>query len=195
MRAKLVKGTYDYILNINCFENFVEFLISKDFNDIINTFIIISFILFDSNEDNREIIKNIFVNKIILYYVYFAFIKSNNIDNMDTFVTNNKKEIEKALELFRLKYEICLLLFIENEKNSNINLKIEEIIRYIKFYPDFHFIADSLKKVNYIEYIKTQYIEIPGFNLIINLPENGIDFLYKVNRLCCMYCHQNYLYS
>ena len=53
---------------------------------------------------------------------------------MDTFVANNKTEIEKALELFRLKYEICLLLFNENEKKTNINLNLEGIIRYIKFY-------------------------------------------------------------
>jgi hypothetical protein len=73
----IIHETFNDILNIASFENFVELLLSKDFNDIINTFIIISFILFDSNEDNREIIKNIFLNKILLYYVYFAFIKSN----------------------------------------------------------------------------------------------------------------------
>jgi len=190
----IIHETFNDILNITRFENFVELLLSKDFNDIINTFIIISFILFDSNEDNREIIKNIFVNKIILYYIYFAFIKSNNNYNIDIFVTNNKIEIIKALELFCLKYKICLLLFNENENNTNININLDQIIGFIKLYPDFNYLADSVKKNKYIEYIKKQYLEIPSFNLI-NLPENGIDFLYKTNKLSCLYCNKKYLYS
>ena len=37
-------------------------------------------------------------------------------------------------------------------------------------------------------------MEIPSFSLI-NLSENGIDFLYKTNKLSCLYCKKKYLYS
>ena len=43
-----------------------------DFCDIINKYIITSFILFDANEENKEKIKNIFQNKILIYFIYIA---------------------------------------------------------------------------------------------------------------------------
>ena len=52
---------------------------------------------------------------------------------------------------------------------------------------------NSANKDKYISRIKEQYIEIPEFN-IINLPENGIEFLNKANG-CCFYCHKKDLSS
>ena len=75
---------------------------------------------------------NIFKNKILIYFIYIAFIKSNNNDNVDNFFVNNKTEIKKALDLYYLKYKICLLLFDENDENIKNNISLEQIILSIK---------------------------------------------------------------
>ena len=48
-----ILNLFDKILKINSVENFEEFLINYDFCDIINKYIIISFILFEANEENK----------------------------------------------------------------------------------------------------------------------------------------------
>ena len=163
-----------------------------DFSFIINIFIAISFILFDSNEENKEKIKNIFKNKILLYFIYIAFIKSNNNDNFEKFITDNN-ELKKALELYYLKYKICLLLFNEKEENINININLEEIISSVKSNPDFIKLVNSAGKNNYLEHIKEQCLEIPEFN-IIELPDRGLEFLNQTNGNC-FYCNKKNLSS
>ena len=143
-------------------------------------FIIISFILFDCNKENIKIIKNIFNTNISLYFIYMCFIKFNN-NNIDKFLSDNISEIKKALELYYLKYKICLLLFNEKEEHSNIPLEL--ILPYLKGNMNFIKMIISTKKNNYLQRVKEQYLEIPEFK-IINLPESGIEFLNKINGNC-----------
>ena len=188
-----VLHSFDEILKINCVENFENMLINNDFNNIINKCIIVSFILFDSNEANREKIKNIFQNKILLYFIYISFLKSNNNDNIDKFVTENKAEIKKAMDLYCLKYKIFLFLLNEKEEDININFNLDQIIPVIKSNPDFIYLIKSTKKDSYLANIKDQYLEIPEFK-IIDLPESGIEFLNKISGPC-FYCHKKNLSS
>ena len=177
------------INNINIFE---ELLIDNNFNGIINKYIMTSFILFDSNEENKEKIKNIFKNNISLYFIYITFIKSGS-DSMELFIKYNKHDIKKALDLFLLKYKICLLLFNEKEENIDSNLFSNEIISLIKSNEDFISLINSANKDKYITQIKKQYMGIPEFN-IINLPDNGIEFLNNING-SCSYCQKKNLHS
>ena len=169
-------------------------LIYFNFFDIINIFIMFSFILFDSNEQSKEKIKNIFQNNILLYYVYVSFIKNKkNKENIDSFLTNNKEKLKNVLDLFLLKYKICLLLFNEEEENINNNISIEQIIPFIKSNLYLINSLNSAPKDNYISRIKELYIGIPEFN-IINLPESGVEFLNRTNGNC-FYCHKKNLSS
>ena len=177
------------INNINIFE---ELLIDNNFNGIINKYIMTSFILFDSNEENKEKIKNIFKNNISLYFIYITFIKSGS-DSMELFIKYNKHDIKKALDLFLLKYKICLLLFNEKEENIDSNLSSDEIISLIKSNEDFISLINSANKDKYITQIKKQYMGIPEFN-IINLLDNGIEFLNKING-SCSYCQKKNLHT
>ena len=181
------------ILRIDNLEYFEELLINNDFCDIINKYIMTFFILFDSNEKNKEKIENIFQIKFLVYFIYITFIKSNNNDNIDNFITNNKPEIKKAIDLFCLKYKICLLLFNEKEENINIKISYHYIISLIKSNSDFINLLNSRKKDNYLLNIKEQYMSIPIFD-IINLPENGLEFLSKEIGYC-FYCHKKNLSS
>ena len=120
--------------------------------------------------------------------------KSNNNDNVDKFFENNKTEIKKALDLYYLKYKICLSLFNEKDENIKNNISLEEIILSIKSNPDLIYLINSTKKEYYLPRIKEQYLEIPKFK-IINLPDNGIEFLNKANNECCLYCKKKNLSS
>ena len=181
------------IFKIDSVEIFEQYLMNYDFSDIINKFIIISFIFFDSNDENWEKIRNIFINKILIYFIYIAFIQSNEKD-IDYFFNNNKSEIQKAIELCSLKYKICLLLFDEEEEYLNINIPIESLILFLKSNSDFLYLIKSKNNENNLLHIKSQYMEIPKFK-IINLPEKGLQFLNEYNG-DCFYCHKKgtYLY-
>ena len=190
--SNYISKLIEKILKINNKDIFEELLIENDFCDIINKFIIICFILFDPNEENKEKIKNIFKNNILLYYIYVTFLKSNN-DDIEKFLDYNKIELKDALDLFDLKYKICLLLFNEKEGNINFDKSLEEIINSIKTNSDFIYLINSIKKDSYISCIKNQYLRIPEFNIII-LPESGIEFLNKTN-INCIYCKKKNLSS
>ena len=178
------------IAKIDNFEIFEKLLTNYDFNDIINIYIIISFIFFDSKEENVNKIKHIFKKKISLYYIYIAFIKNNN-NNIDKFLSDRETDIKKALELFYLKYKICFLLLNENEEKINISLEL--ILPYLKGNSDFIEMIDSTRKKNYLSNIKDVYLEIPEFK-IINLPESGIEFLNRT-IVICLYCKKKCLSS
>ena len=183
------------IVKLEFYENFEELFTNFPFCYIVNKYIITSFILFESNEENRQKIKNIFRNKILLYLFCVAFIKNNTNETFEEFLSNNKMEFKKLLELFNLKYRICLSLFDEKEENLNLNISIEEVISLIKSNSD---IINSInlpliKKKNLQVIIKEQYLDIPGL-LLIDIPESGIEFFHKANG-DCFYCHKKYLYS
>ena len=182
---------FEDIIKINDFEIFEKLLINYGFNDIINIFIIISLILFDCNIENIKIIKNIFNKNISLYFIYMCFIKFNNND-IDKLLSDNISEIKKALELYYLKYKICLLLF--NEKvEEHTNIPPELTLPYLKGNMNFIKMIISTKKNNHLQRVKELFLEIPEFK-IINLPERGIEFLNKVTGNC-LYCNKKYLNS
>ena len=182
-----------FINNITCIEKFEEKIMQSDFCDIVNSFIMLSFIFFKQNKENREVIQSIFLYKILVYYIFIAFIKNNNDDDIDQFFINNALEIKKAIDLFLLKYKIFLLLFNEEEKNINIVITLDQIKPFIINNTDFLYLKNSIKINNYLSHIKEQYLEIPVLK-IIDLPEKGIDFINIMNREC-MYCHDKNLSS
>ena len=181
------------ILKVNKVENFEDLLIKYDFGYIINIYIIIAFILFESNEENKEKIKIIFQSKFLIYFIYIAFIKDNNNGIIDKSFLNNKTEIKKAFDLYYLKYKIFLLLYNEKEENINININLEQIMSIIKSNPDFIYLINSPKKDSYLSYLKEQFLEIPEFK-IINLPENGIEF-FNMSNGYCSYCNKKNIVS
>ena len=167
---------------------FEELLTNYSISDIINKFIIISVIFFQINEENKEKIRIFFENKVLPYLVFIIYIKSNS-DNFDDFLMNNKEELEKALELYKLKYKICFLLLDEKEENIKINISLENISSFIKSNTTFVNLFQNAKNI----LLKEQYLEIPKLNLI-NLPERGIEFLNRKNS-SCSYCNKKNLSS
>ena len=183
-----ILNTFDDILklinlfkfdNINYFE---ELLTNFNISDVINKFIIFSAIIFEANEENKNKIRLFFERKILLYLTFIAYIKSNR--NLDDFLVNNKEELEKSLELYKLKYKICFLIFDEEEENIKINISLEEISTFIKSNTTFINLNQSTK----INSIKEQYLQLPELNLV-SLPQRGIEFLNRKNANC-FYCHK-----
>ena len=120
--------------------------------------------------------------------------KSNSL-HFEDFITNNETELEKLLDLYKLKYKIILLLFDEKEENINLNISLEEEISFIKSNSSLINLINSIKtKNNNLSIqIKEQYLDIPKIN-IVNLPESGIEFFQRTN-INCLYCHQQSLSS
>ena len=189
-----ILSLFDKILKINSVENFEELLINFDFCDIINKFIITSFILLEPNEGSKQKIKNVFENKILIYFIFIAFMKNDNNDNIDKLLDNNKTEIKNALDLYYLKYKIFFLLLNEKEENIKNNISLEQIISSLKSNSDFNYLINSTKKDKFLNHIKETYLGIPEFT-IINFPENIMEFLNKVNNECCLYCKKKNLSS
>jgi hypothetical protein len=125
---------------------FEELLTNYSISDIINKFIIISAIFLQINEENKEKIRIFFENKILPYLIFITYIKSNS-DNFDDFLMNNKTELEKALELYKLKYKICFLLLDEKEENIKINISLENISSLIKLNTTFANLFQNIKKI------------------------------------------------
>ena len=171
------------LLQIDNIQNLEESLSLFSISNVINKFIIISIILFEPNEENKEKIKNYFYNNILPYLIYITYMKYNNHD-LDEFITNNKEELKKAIDLFNVKYRICLLLFQEKEENINLTESLEEIISFIKSNSNFINLYQS-KKNNFPQ---PEFLSIPEFKLV-NIPERGIEFLNKANG-DCIYCHK-----
>ena len=180
--------------NIDNFNNIEDHLIDTPVSTFINNFIINCIILLEPNESNKSQIKILFKNKILLYLFYAAFVKSNSL-HFEDFITNNETELEKLLDLYKLKYKIILLLFDEKEENINLNISLEEEISFIKSNSSLINLINSIKtKNNNLSIqIKEQYLDIPKIN-IVNLPESGIEFFQRTN-INCLYCHQQSLSS
>ena len=174
------------IENVKIFE---EFLNIFPINEIINRFIIISVILLNSSKENREKIKNIFNQIILPFIIYIAFNKSND-KTFEDYMNNNKIELTKVIELYKLKYKIFLLLFNEIEEDINLNISFDQILLYIKSNQYFNGLYqtknDNFSKIE-------QNLELPELNLA-KLPQKGIDFLNMTNRYC-FYCHKRNLSS
>ena len=143
----------------------------------------------NSSKENREKIKNIFNQIILPFIIYIAFNKSNDI-TFEDYMNNNKIELTKVIELYKLKYKIFLLLFNEIEEDINLNISFDQILLYIKSNQYFNELYqtknDNFSKIE-------QNLELPELNLAI-LPQKGIDFLNMTNRYC-FYCHKRNLSS
>ena len=184
---KILNAFDDIFKLINLFkidnvQYFEELLTNFTISDIINKFIIISVILFEVNEENKKMIKLFFERKILPYLIFIACIKNSR--NIDDFLINNKAELEKTLEFYKLKYKICFLLFDEKEENIKINIPLDQISSFIKSNTTFINLFQNTK----INSIKEQHLEIPEFNLV-SLPERGIEFFNRKNANC-FYCHK-----
>ena len=105
-------------------------------------------------------------------------------------MNNNKIELTKVIELYKLKYKIFLLLFNEIEEDINLNISFDQILLYIKSNQYFNELYqtknDNFSKIE-------QNLELPELNLA-KLPQKGIDFLNMTNRYC-FYCHKRNLSS
>ena len=167
---------YKNIINLN-FNYFNDIEISS----FINEFIICLFILYDLNKENKEKIKNIFENYILLYMFTYSFLKSKEND-LDEYL--NKKEnidsFKKVFELYELKYKICFLLYDEEE-----SLNFEDIIKSLKTNKN---LKDLINKANNI-FLNEQNLEIPKFKLI-NLPDTFIELISKYMNINCVNCHK-----
>ena len=183
------------IVKLEFYENFEELFTTFPFCYIINKYILSSTIIFETNQENREKIKNIFINRILLYLFCVFFIKNNTNETFEEFLSNNEKEFKILLDLFNLKFKICLSLFEEKEENLNINISLEEAMSLLKSNSDYINSINLLqiKKKNLPVLIKEQHLDIPELTLI-DIPESGIEFFHKVNG-DCHYCHKKNLYS
>ena len=169
---------YKNIINLN-----YNYFNDIDMSSFINEFIICLFILYDFNQENKDKIKNIFENYILLYMFTYAFLNSKEND-LDEYL--NKKEnidsFKKIFELYELKYRICLLLY-----NKEENLNFEEVIISLKTNKN---LKDLINNSNNI-LLKEQNLEIPKFQLI-NLPDNFMEFYSKYTDINCSYCNSKH---
>ena len=169
-----------------CFQKLnLSYLYNFDISSIINEFIFCLYILYDLDEKNKEKIKNLFQNNILIYILLYSFLEKKE-NNFEQFLLKkeNHELIEKIFKLYSSKYKICFLLYDEKEENLQLNLDIHQI----KNNPIIKNVLDNYKNL----ITKTQYLEIPEFN-IINLPENYIEFGPKYMNINCIYCNKKHL--
>lgn len=138
-------------------------------------------ILFDFNDDNKQKIKAYFQKYILLYYFKYAYITSKE-NNISDFLTkeSNKDSINKIFDLYKLKYQICLMLFGEKEENLNVNF--EESMDLIKK-------ELGEEKNNDLILSKEVNIELPKFK-IIELPKSMVELCSKYSLLPCSNCQK-----
>ena len=164
--------------------NDFSFLKDSDIPTLINEFIISSIILLDLNEENKVKIKNIFKNYILIYIFVYGFLihKQNSfVEFLD--IKENQDTLKNLFEFYKLKYQICLLLFSENEEN--LDLDYEETIQFLKNSQN---INDLISKNNNI-ILNQQYFDIPKFN-IIQLPDQYMEFCSKFMNINCINCNK-----
>ena len=194
-KSKSIKLT-DFLISKfqEIYKNFKELNFSY-FNNLEITYfvdglIICLFILYDLNEENKEKIKKLFKNNIILYYYVYPYLK-NKETNFNEYLEKKDNEdlFKKLFVLYNLKYKICFLLY--DEKEENLNLNFEESINSMKNNENIKKLLtnyDNNKKENPNSILKEQIFEIPNFN-IIQLPENFLDFSSNYSNIKCLNCN------
>ena len=161
-----------------------SFLKDSDIETLINEFIICSIILLDINEENKEKIKNIFKNYILIYIFVYGFLTHKENSFVDFLEKKENQDILKNLfEFYKLKYQICLLLFSEIEEN--LDLEYEEAIQFLKNNENLN---NLINKSNII-ILNEQYFDIPKFN-IIPLPDQFMEFCSKFMNINCINCNK-----
>ena len=164
--------------------NFI-YLNNFEISSIINEFIICLFILYDLNEENKNKIKNLFYNNILIYMIIYEFLKNKDNCIEDFFDQNKNKDLlKKIFNIYNLKYKIFSLFYDEKVEN----LQLDSNINIIKNNPKVITLINNYKNL----ILKEQCLEIPKFELI-NLPENFIEFCAKYMNIDCIYCHKKQL--
>ena len=167
----IVKLNYDYFNNI-------------DISTVINEFIICFFILYDLNKENREKIKNVFENGILLLWFVISFLRGKE-NNLNEFLEKkeNIDSFKGKFELYKLKYKIFFLLYNEED---NLEINDEEIINSLKNNKN---LKDAINNSNNL-FLREQKLEIPQFN-IISLPDSFIELCLKYMNIICNVCKEN----
>ena len=167
---------------------------NSEITSIINEFIFCYFIIYDLNEENKEIIKNIFKNYILIFMFIYYYI-NNNETKFETFLLkkDNQALFKSIFDLYNLKYKIFFLIYGEKEENI-IDLNSEEAIQILK----------EKNKNNKINSLINNYFGItlneeklflPEFH-IIELPENFMEFYSNYMNINCINCNKkNYNYN
>ena len=154
---------------------------------IVDKFIVLLFILYDLSQENKEEIKKIFMSNIlILIFFNFYIEKKENLDNF----FNDEMTLNKAFELFDLKYTIFLSFFdAVKEENDKYNFNVT--VNFIKSNELFKNLVEKFEKNNtIIKETDMRYLELPKFN-IIELPNNYNDFIERYISINCINCKQN----
>ena len=173
----LYKGLLNLDLNI---------LNNINISDNINKFIILLFILYDLNEENKKQIESMFTNNILILY-FFAFYINNKQENLQNFF-ENKNQLQKVFEIFKLKFNIYKLLFNSSqEDNIDFNSAISFIKNSEKFLELINKYKSNTKSI--VKYKKEKYLEIPKLK-IIELPNNYNNFLVKYMNINCINCKE-----
>ena len=175
------------------YKNFEDFNFSY-FNNLEITYfvdglIICLLILYDLNEENKEKIKKLFRNNILLFYYIYPYLK-NKETNFNEYLEKKENEdlFKKIFYLYNLKYKICFLFY--NEKEENLNLDFNESINSMKNNENIKKLLtnyDNFKNKNPNIILKEQIFEIPHFD-IIQLPENFLDFSSYYSNIKCVNC-------
>ena len=161
-----------------------SYMSNSEISLIINELIFCLFILYDLTEENKNTIKNLFQNCILIHLFIFQFIKSKET-KFDEFLNKKENEdsLKKIFELYKLKYKICFLFY--DEKEENLNLNFEQSIQFLKEKVNINSLKNNFTNL----FIKEQYLEIPKFNPI-KLPENYMEFCSKYANINCINCNK-----
>ena len=165
----------------------IDILNKLNMSYIVDKFIVLLFILYDLSQENKEEIKKIFMSNIlILIFFNFYIEKKENLDNF----FNDEMTLNKAFELFDLKYTIFLSFFdAVKEENDKYNFNVT--INFIKSNELFKNLVEKFEKNNtIIKETDMRYLELPKFN-IIELPNNYNDFIERYISINCINCKQN----
>ena len=160
----------------------IDILNKLNISYYIDKFIILLFVLYDLNQENKEEIANLFRNNILLL-VFFNFYIDNK-ENPEKFY-ENEVVLNKAFELYNLKFTIFLSFFNEEEKDKyNFN----DSINFVKSSDIFKNLINKFNNDNTTD--KDKFLEIPKFE-IIELPNNYNEFIEKYINVKCSNCGQN----
>ena len=152
-------------------------------SSIINEFIFCLFIIYDLNEEE---IKNIFQTYILGYlFVYYSM--QYNKKNLNDFLCEreNTDLIKNIFNLYCLKYQICFLLYNENQI---ININFEESILFLKKKEINYKLNDSSNII--LKEKKLGGILDYDIFKIIELPNNLNEFNSKYININCINCKE-----
>ena len=190
-KSKIIFSTDNIISDFNSIFNDIknyntDILNILNISYIIDKFIILLFILYDLNQENKDEITKLFRNNILLL-IFFNFYMENK-ENSENFF-ENEMILNKAFELYELKYTIFFSLFnwpLIQEKND---FNFTEAINFVKSSDIFKNLIHKFNSDNSIKKEKDKFLEIPKFE-IIELPNDYNAFIEKYINIKCTNCNQ-----